>query len=114
MYKTLAENLKLYSKGERGNLFWVIEDIGYVHLGVADKFLLIKELENYDHQGWFDLQLHAARILHDMGYQSDFFESILKEDNEHCPIVSNRWAYSWEMHSGRTLEETGIERKPLR
>ena len=83
-------------------------------MGVADKFLLIKELENYDHQGWFDLQLHAARILHDMGYQSDFFESILKEDNEHCPIVSNRWAYSWEMHSGRTLEETGIERKPLR
>ena len=91
MYPTLKANLEHYRQGIRNNIFGIIEDSWGIHLGVGDKFLLIKQLEDYDYQGWPDLQLHVARVLKSTGYESQIMEKrILIEDERNSKKMALR------------------------
>ena len=89
MYKVLQKSLKTRE------LYWVIDRCLGIHLGVADKLDLIKNLRQVDHSCWDDLENHAQNYLWIMGYCSAGLLTSMEKDRAHQDFCLNGWKESY-------------------
>ncbi len=87
MYKVLRKNLESFRLGEP-DLYFYIENGLDIHLGVADKKLLLRELQDKDHPNFYSLWQEVRNILFEFGYNSEK----LKQGHEEDEINYERWA----------------------
>ena len=75
MYECLRQNLELDSKGGRGIYFFIDRGLD-IHLGVADKALLLRRWKEFDYSCFDDLWRDTFHTLVENGYTSTKIECV--------------------------------------
>ena len=96
MYECLRQNLELDSKGGRGIYFFIDRGLD-IHLGVADKALLLRRWKEFDYSCFDDLWRDTFHTLVENGYTStkiEYFKESDKKMLSDLVELANSWVES--------------------
>ena len=96
MYECLRQNRELDSKGGRGIYFFIDRGLD-IHLGVADKALLLRRWKEFDYSCFDDLWRDTFHTLVENGYTStkiEYFKESDKKMLSDLAELANSWVES--------------------